>query len=81
MKTIITGLILSLVLALTPAPKIKVENSRLLFAAAMYKTAVGDTDSALRLMHRAERAQQSKPSVPSSALQAASFRSALLTIL
>ena len=59
MKAILAGLILSLAFAFAPAPKITVENPTLLYAAAMYKTALGDTDSALRLMHRAEQAQQS----------------------
>jgi hypothetical protein len=58
MKTIIAGLVVSLALALVPAPKITVQNPQLLFAAAMYKTAVGDTQSALRLVQRAEQAQQ-----------------------
>jgi hypothetical protein len=58
MKTIIAGLILSLALALVPAPQITVQNPQFLFAAAMYKTAVGDTQSALRLMQRAEQIQQ-----------------------
>ena len=81
MKTIIAGLILSLALALAPAPKITVENPTLLYAAAMYKTALGDTDSALRLMHRAEQAQRSvRPAHPNS-LQTACDRSCSLTIL
>jgi hypothetical protein len=58
MKTIIAGLILSFALAFVPAPRITVQNPTLLYAAAMYKTAVGDTQSALRLMQRAEQAQQ-----------------------
>jgi hypothetical protein len=58
MKTIIAGLILSLAVALVPVPRITVQNPTLLYAAAMYKTAVGDTQSALRLMQRAEQAQQ-----------------------
>jgi hypothetical protein len=81
MKTIIAGLIISFALALAPAPRITIENPKLLFAAAMYKTAVGDTDSALRLVHRAEQAQQSKPAVRYNPLQAAALQSALCTIL
>jgi hypothetical protein len=81
MKTIIAGIIISLALALAPAPKITVQNPQLLFAAAMYKTAVGDTDSALRLIHRAELARQSTRTVPPAPLQTAGVRSALLTIL
>ena len=81
MKTIIAGIIISLALALAPAPKITVQNPKLLFAAAMYKTAVGDTDSALRLIHRAEQARPSTPTVHPAALQTAGGRSALLTIL
>lgn len=81
MKTIFAGLIISFALALAPAPRITIENPKLLFAAAMYKTAVGDTDSALRLVHRAEQAQQSKPAARSNPLQAAALQSALCTIL
>lgn len=81
MKTIIAGIIISLALALAPAPKITVQNPKLLFAAAMYKTAVGDTDSALRLIHRAEQARPSTSKVHSAALQTACDRPALPTIL
>ena len=81
MKTIIAGIIISLALALAPAPKITLQNPKLLFAAAMYKTAVGDTDSALRLIHRAEQARQSTSKVHQAALQTACVRYALLTIL
>ena len=81
MKTIIGGIIISLAVALAPAPKITVQNPKLLFAAAMYKTAVGDSDSALRLIHRAEQAPQSTRKVHPAALQTACYRSALLTIL
>jgi hypothetical protein len=78
MKTIIGGIIISLALALAPAPKITVHNPKLLFAAAMYKAAVGDTDSALRLMQRAEQAPQSTRTVHPAALQTACDRSANL---
>jgi hypothetical protein len=81
MKTIIAGIIISLALALAPAPKITVHNPRLLFAAAMYKTAVGDTDSALRLIHRSEQARPSARTVHPAGLQTACDRSVLLTIL
>lgn len=79
MKTIIAGVVISLALALAPAPKITVQNPQLLFAAAMYKTAVGDTDSALRLMQRAEQARQSTRRVSPAALQTAGARSANLS--
>jgi hypothetical protein len=78
MKTIIAGIIISLALALAPAPKLTVQNPKLLFAAAMYKTAVGDTDSALRLIHRAEQARPSAGKVHPAALQTACDRSASL---
>jgi hypothetical protein len=81
MKTIIAGIIISLALALAPAPKITVQNPKLLFAAAMYKTAVGDTDAALRLIHRAEAARPFTSKVHPAALQTARDRSVLLTIL
>ena len=60
MKSLIAGLVLSMALALLPPPRITVENPKLLFAAAMYKTAIGDTQSALRLVQRAEAARQSR---------------------
>ena len=81
MKTIIAGILISLALALAPAPKITVQNPKLLFAAAIYKTAVGDTDSALRLMQRAEQARQSTRPVRPAALQTAGARSANLNTL
>jgi hypothetical protein len=81
MKTLITGIVVSLVLALAPAPKITVQNPRLLFAAAMYKTAVGDTDSALRLIHRAEQARPSTGKVHPASLQTAGVRPADLCSL
>ena len=76
MKTIIAGILVSLALALAPAPTITVHNPKLLFAAAMYKTAVGDTGSALRLIQRAEQSRQSTRTVPPAALQTAGGRSA-----
>jgi hypothetical protein len=81
MRTMIAGIIISLALALAPAPKITVQNPKLLFAAAMYKTAVGDTDSALRLIRRAEQARPSSSKVHPAASQTACDRSVLLTIL
>ena len=78
MKTIIAGIIISLALALAPAPKITVQNPKLLFAAAMYKTAIGDTDSALRLIQRAEQARKFTRTVHQAALQTACDRSANL---
>jgi hypothetical protein len=74
MKTIIAGILISLAVALAPAPKITVQNPKLLFAAAMYKTAVGDTGSALRLMHRAEQARQSTRRARPAGLQTAGDR-------
>lgn len=81
MKTLIAGLIISMAVALVPPPRITVQNPQLLFAAAMYKTAVGDTASALRLVQRSEQVRQSvKPSVVS--LQSACDRpTQLFTIL
>jgi hypothetical protein len=76
MKTMIAGIVLSMALALAPAPRITVENPKLLYVAAMYETAVGDTDSALRLVYRAEQARQAKSS-RSNLLQAVSAHSAL----
>ena len=81
MKTMLAGIMISLALALAPAPRITVQNPKLLFAAAMYKTAVGDTESALRLMQRAERARATSRTVRPAALQTAGVRHALLTIL
>ncbi len=69
MKAIITGLIISMAVALVPPPTITVSNPQLLFAAALYKTAVGDTDSALRLVQRAEQARQSRDAGKSQALK------------
>ena len=81
MKTIIAGIIISLAVAMAPAPKITVHNPRLLFAAAMYKTAVGDTDSALRLIHRAEQARPSASADRPAALQTACDRFSSLSRL
>ena len=81
MKTMIAGLVISLALALLPPPKITVQNPKLLYAVAMYKTAVGDTDSALRLVERAERVQQSAGVGHPVASKIACYRSAILTIL
>ena len=81
MKTLVAGLVIALVLALLPPPRITVQNPKLLFAAAMYKTAVGDTESALRLVDRAEKAQQSSRAVRPSPLQAACENATILTIL
>ena len=89
MKTIIGGLIISLALALAPAPQVAVENPKALYLAALYKTAVGDTDSALRLVHRAEQARDRQARAEESRLRAtqagvrhaAAGRSAIRTIL
>ena len=82
MKTITAGIIISLALALTPAPKITVQNPKLLLAAALYKAAVGDNDSALRLIQRAERARQSTRPLPSASWQTVGGRPAdLFTVL
>ena len=79
MKTIIAGLIISLAVALAPVPRITVADPNLLYAAAMYETARGNTDSALHLMHRAEQAQQSARAAHPDPLQTASHRSTLFT--
>jgi hypothetical protein len=89
MKTIVGGLIISLALALAPAPRVSVKNPKALYLAAMYKTAVGDTESALRLLHRAEQARDRQARAEESGLRAtqasarhaAAVRSAILTIL
>ena len=81
MKTIIAGIIISLALALATAPKITVQDPKLLFAAAMYKTAVGDTNSALRLIHRAEQARPSTSKVRPAALPTTAAPSASLSSL
>ena len=39
-------------------PQIRVKDPRLLYALALYKSAMGDTGSALRLMQRAEQVKQ-----------------------
>ncbi len=39
---------------LVPAPRITVHSPRLLYTLAFYKAAVGDTDSALRLLQEAD---------------------------
>ncbi len=39
---------------LVPAPRITVHSPRLLYTLAIYKAAVGDTDSALRLLQEAD---------------------------
>ena len=76
MKTMIAGLVISMAVALIPPPRITVDNPKLLFAAAMYKTAIADTQSALRLMQRAEQARPSARAVPPAALRTACDRSA-----
>jgi hypothetical protein len=68
MKTLIAGLVISMAVALIPPPTITVQNPHLLFAAAMYKTAVGDTSSALRLVQRSEQARQSTNPAKSKAI-------------
>ncbi len=71
MKTIAAAVVVSLALALLPTPKICLQNPKLLYAVAMYKTAVGDTDSALRLLQRADQRRQARdvarPANPNSA--------------
>jgi hypothetical protein len=80
MKKVITAIVISMALALVPAPKITVNNAKILYVAAMYKTAVGDTDSAVRLLQRAEQAKDKEAAQPS-ILQAAVISSAILTTL
>jgi len=80
MKSVITAIVISMLLALAPAPKVTVNNAKVLYVAAMYKTAVGDTDAAVRLLRRAEQAKDTA-TVQSSVLQAAVITSAILTTL
>lgn len=78
MKPLVAALIFSLAAALVPVPRITLQNPTLLYAAAIYKTALGDTHSALRLVHRAEQAQQPavlEPSDHTRTAQAAPARS------
>jgi hypothetical protein len=75
MKPLIAGIVLSLALSVVPVPRISVNNPTLLYAAAMYKTAIGDTQSALRLMHRADQVQQPAVPEPAKTAQAACDRS------
>ncbi len=73
MKLTIAGLAIALGMTLLPPPSVTVQNPRILYALAMYKTAVGDTGSALRLMHRAEASQ--------AATRSAQTRSAATSII
>ncbi len=58
MKSVAVLITLALAVARTPAPRITIGNPKLLYAAAMYETAVGDIHSALRFLHWAEQAEQ-----------------------
>ena len=80
MKKVLAGLAVTFILSLVPAPKVAVENPGLLYAAAMYKAAIGDTNAAVRLANRADQAQSRRPQ-HSAILQSASARRALATIL
>jgi hypothetical protein len=81
MKPLIAGLVLSFAITLVGPPRITVQNPKLLYAAAMYKTAVGDTESALRLVQRAEQARQPAGAAQPNISTAAGVRSAIFTIL
>ncbi len=80
MKKVIAGLVVTLILSFVPAPTVAVENPGLLYAAAMYKAAMGDTNSAVRLVNRADQAQSRRSPHPT-VIQSASARRALATIL
>jgi hypothetical protein len=81
MKAFLAVVLISLTVALLPRPRITVQNPNLLYAAAMYETAVGDTDSALRFVQRAEQAKKSIGAAHPSAGLTSSHRSAIFTIL
>ena len=55
--TTLAAVAVTVAATLLPPPRITVESPRVLYAIAMYKTAVGDTAAALRLVRRAEAAQ------------------------
>ena len=79
MKTLIAAFLISLAVTLVPPPRITVRTPALLYAAAVYKTAVGDTESALRLVQRAEQVQPR--SGPQQSSVVASVRGAIFTVL
>lgn len=81
MKAFLAVVLISLTVALLPRPNITLQNPNLLYAAAMYKTAVGDTDSALRLVQRAEQAKKSTGAAHPSAWLTSNHRAAIFTIL
>ncbi len=80
MKAIIVFISVALMVSLTPAPRVRVENPKLLYAAAMYKTAIGDTVAAVRLLHRAEKAEHAPHKEPAS-LQCSESVAPVSTIL
>lgn len=53
---------------LVPAPKITVQSPRVLYTLALYKAAIGDTNSALRLLHEAETRRERVPATSAHAL-------------
>ena len=81
MKSFIVGLVITLAVALIPAPSVYISNPKLLYAAAMYKTAIGDPQAALRLVQRAEQPPSSPRAAAFQSLQTACFRCAILTVL
>ncbi len=83
MKAIMVFISVALAVSLTPAPRVRIENPKLLYAAAMYKTAIGDTDAAVRFLHRAEKAEQAEhaPNGRPASLQCSDSVAAASTIL
>ncbi|MGI9103707.1 MAG: hypothetical protein ACR2IF_14810 [Terriglobales bacterium] len=85
MKLTITTLTLALGMMLLPPPRVTVNNPKILYALAMYKTAVGDTGAALRLMQRAEasktNASHPEPPAASAASSTASARASIPSII
>jgi hypothetical protein len=57
---------------LLPPPRITVESPRVLYAIAMYKTAIGDTSAALKLVRRAEASQNAAKNTTKSTQSASS---------
>lgn len=53
---------------LLPAPRITVQSPRLLYALAMYKTAIGDTNAAVRLFYQAESRCERLPATTAQAV-------------
>lgn len=53
---------------LVPAPRITVHSPRLLYTLAMYKAAIGDTSSAMRLLREAESRSEHVPAATARAV-------------